>query len=131
MIFDKTGTITQGAPRVINILTFDTGQGDISGEQLLAIAGSAEANSEHPIGSAITKYAKEVSGGENWNLCGFMQFVLCHSKQAWHLKVRSYSRRWASWNNVNFCPSTSADAQRREYERTFSAVCKDGYILHV
>ena len=59
VIFDKTGTITQGAPQVIKILTFDTGQ-DMSGERLLAIAGSAEANSEHPIGSAITKYAKEV-----------------------------------------------------------------------
>ncbi len=59
VVFDKTGTITQGAPQVIKIITFDTGQ-DMSGQRLLAIAGSAEANSEHPIGAAITKYAKEV-----------------------------------------------------------------------
>ena len=35
--------------------------------QLLAVAGTAEANSEHPIASAITTYAKEVR--DIWSVC--------------------------------------------------------------
>ncbi|XP_072040738.1 copper-transporting ATPase 1-like [Amphiura filiformis] len=74
VIFDKTGTITKGAPQVIKILTFDTGH-DMSGHRLLAIAGSAEANSEHPIGAAITKYAKETMCTETLARCSEFQVV--------------------------------------------------------
>ncbi|MCL2408738.1 MAG: copper-translocating P-type ATPase, partial [Oscillospiraceae bacterium] len=55
VIFDKTGTITEGKPAVTDILPV----GDITQEQLLRIAASAEAGSEHPIGQAIVRRARE------------------------------------------------------------------------
>jgi Cu+-exporting ATPase len=56
VIFDKTGTITEGKPRVTDFLA--TGSAD----ELPALVGYAHAverNSEHPLADAITEYAKE------------------------------------------------------------------------
>lgn len=55
IIFDKTGTITEGKPKVTDIIT----NGGIKEEYLLEIAASAERNSEHPLGEAIVKYGIE------------------------------------------------------------------------
>lgn len=56
IVFDKTGTITEGKPVVTDIVTSGT---EISEEELLAIAASAEKGSEHPLGEAIVKCAEE------------------------------------------------------------------------
>ena len=55
IIFDKTGTITEGKPKVTDIIT----NNGIKEEYLLEIAASAERNSEHPLGEAIVKYGIE------------------------------------------------------------------------
>ena len=52
---DKTGTITEGKPRVTDILPCE----DISKEELLRVAASLEKNSEHPLSKAILVYADE------------------------------------------------------------------------
>ncbi len=65
IIFDKTGTITEGKPEVTNIYTKD-----ISQNELLQIAASVENLSEHPIALAILKKAKE----ENINLLDASDF---------------------------------------------------------
>ncbi|MDX8337335.1 heavy metal translocating P-type ATPase [Candidatus Cetobacterium colombiensis] len=54
VIFDKTGTITEGKPKVTDILV----KGEINQEELLSIAASAEKGSEHPLGEAIVKEAE-------------------------------------------------------------------------
>jgi P-type Cu+ transporter len=59
VVFDKTGTITEGKPRVVKIFT-TLPQQQLSLKNLCAIAGTAESNSEHPIGNAIVLFAKEV-----------------------------------------------------------------------
>lgn len=61
-MFDKTGTITHGVPRVARVSMF-VDESECSFVRLVAISGSAEASSEHPIAGAIVKYAKEVSFG--------------------------------------------------------------------
>ncbi len=54
VILDKTGTLTKGKPEVTNI----SGE-KIKEEEVVALAGSVEMHSEHPLGQAIVNYAKE------------------------------------------------------------------------
>ena len=54
MAFDKTGTLTCGQLSVQSILVVDT---DYSEVDILQLAASAEAKSEHPIGKAIVSHA--------------------------------------------------------------------------
>lgn len=77
VVLDKTGTVTEGKPKVVDIITNQQimadskiGNGNIkfvgninnnlaSENNLLKIAGSLEKNSEHPLADAITQKAKE------------------------------------------------------------------------
>ncbi len=54
IVFDKTGTITEGKPAVTDVLTV----GSESAETLLRLAASAEKGSEHPLGQAIVAGAE-------------------------------------------------------------------------
>ncbi|MDB2614206.1 heavy metal translocating P-type ATPase [Chlamydiales bacterium] len=56
MVFDKTGTITQGSPLVKNIVTFH----GFSEEKLMGIMASVETFSEHPLAKAIVSEAKKL-----------------------------------------------------------------------
>ncbi|MDF4231423.1 heavy metal translocating P-type ATPase, partial [Enterococcus faecalis] len=56
IVFDKTGTITEGKPVVTDILVADSA---LSEAELLTLAASAEQGSEHPLGEAIVGAAKE------------------------------------------------------------------------
>lgn len=53
--FDKTGTLTYGKLEVCDVISLSA---EISDAELLAIAASAEAKSEHPLGRSIVEYAK-------------------------------------------------------------------------
>ncbi len=53
--FDKTGTLTYGRLDVSDMISFDE---SISETELLSLAASAEAKSEHPLGKAIVAHAK-------------------------------------------------------------------------
>ena len=57
VVFDKTGTLTKGQPRVRSVEVL-AGCG-LSREELYALAASAEARSEHPLGKAIVACARE------------------------------------------------------------------------
>ncbi|MBO0447184.1 copper-translocating P-type ATPase [Enterococcus ureilyticus] len=55
IVFDKTGTITEGKPKVTDILTVN----GLEQDELLRLAASAEKGSEHPLGEAIVNGAEE------------------------------------------------------------------------
>ncbi|OHD72671.1 MAG: copper-translocating P-type ATPase [Spirochaetes bacterium RBG_13_68_11] len=55
VVLDKTGTITEGAPVVTDVLPAD----GIGEDALLQLAASAEKGSEHPLGDAILLRAEE------------------------------------------------------------------------
>ena len=54
VVMDKTGTITEGRPRVTEIRAFGMDE-----DELLAFAAGLEAGSEHPLAEAIMVYGKE------------------------------------------------------------------------
>uniref|UniRef100_A0A8D3DYV4 P-type Cu(+) transporter n=1 Tax=Scophthalmus maximus TaxID=52904 RepID=A0A8D3DYV4_SCOMX len=74
VVFDKTGTITYGAPKVIQVKIVVEGN-KMPRSRLLAIVGTAENNSEHPLGAAITKYCKQELGTESLGTCTNFQAV--------------------------------------------------------
>jgi len=53
IVFDKTGTITEGQPSVTDVIT----RGNITENELLLLSGSLEKSSEHPLGEAIVAEA--------------------------------------------------------------------------
>lgn len=57
--FDKTGTLTRGKLSVTDIVLCHGCPPDISEESLLALAAALESRSEHPIGKAVLRAAKE------------------------------------------------------------------------
>ncbi|XP_075707880.1 copper-transporting ATPase 2 isoform X1 [Rhinoderma darwinii] len=74
VMFDKTGTITHGVPNVMRVLLL----GDVVRmplKRMLAVVGTAEASSEHPLGMAVTKYCKEELGTESLGYCTDFQAV--------------------------------------------------------
>ncbi|XP_061690064.1 copper-transporting ATPase 1 isoform X2 [Syngnathoides biaculeatus] len=68
VVFDKTGTITYGAPNVVQVKIVVEGN-KMPRSRLLAIVGTAENNSEHPLGAAITKYCKQELGTDSLGVC--------------------------------------------------------------
>ena len=55
VVLDKTGTITEGKPKVTDIVPSEY----ISEQELLSVAASMEKPSEHPLADAIVAYAQE------------------------------------------------------------------------
>lgn len=55
VVLDKTGTITEGKPRVTDVYACE----GIEPKQLLALAGSLEKGSEHPLAQAILEQCEE------------------------------------------------------------------------
>ena len=57
LVVDKTGTLTEGKPRLIDVLP----SGGFAAKEILRLAASLEQNSEHPLAAAIVRGAKDQS----------------------------------------------------------------------
>ena len=55
LVIDKTGTLTEGKPKLVAIETI----GDLKEDELLALTAAVEARSEHPLAHAIVTAARE------------------------------------------------------------------------
>lgn len=56
ILLDKTGTLTEGKPKLTNVKVF----GAWSENEAIGFAASLEAQSEHPVGRAVVAYAKKL-----------------------------------------------------------------------
>ena len=55
VVFDKTGTLTEGEPRVTDVVAIDR----VAVERVLRLAAAVESGSEHPLGEAVVRGARE------------------------------------------------------------------------
>lgn len=55
VVFDKTGTLTKGKPEVTDVVSLS----ELDQDELLALAGSLEKTSEHPLAESIYEHAKK------------------------------------------------------------------------
>ena len=53
VVLDKTGTLTEGRPQVVEVVSL----GELTNEQLLVLAATAESPSEHPLSRAVVDAA--------------------------------------------------------------------------
>lgn len=64
VVFDKTGTLTEGVPEISDVFISEKSKALYSERDVLILAAIAEKKSEHPLGEAIYKKGKELSGEE-------------------------------------------------------------------
>ncbi|XP_070808277.1 copper-transporting ATPase 1 [Pituophis catenifer annectens] len=74
VMFDKTGTITHGTPVVMQMKML-VESNRIPRKKVLALVGTAESHSEHPLGAAITKYCKQELDADILGTCTDFQVV--------------------------------------------------------
>ena len=96
IVFDKTGTITEGKPKVTDIFKVSR----MSQENIIRLAASAENNSEHFLGKAIVAFAKEQA--IELPDCSYFYSETGHGIQAETdgKKLLLGNREWLEANNI-------------------------------
>ncbi|YAI82510.1 MAG: heavy metal translocating P-type ATPase [cyanobacterium endosymbiont of Rhopalodia sterrenbergii] len=129
VVFDKTGTITQGKPSVTNYITVN-GVANSNELELLKLGAALEKKSEHPLAEAVINYAQsqrvktpfpEVSNFEAVAGMGVQGKVLGKL-------VQIGTQRWMDILNIN---TQSLDATRQQWEseaKTTALIAVDGKI---
>src|SRR6266478_3709634 len=136
LITDKTGTLTAGKPEVVSRVT-DKG---ISGHDLLQIAASVEAHSEHPLARAIVEGAKneqialhEVTDFQSTTGGGVSAKLATASPSAGGLAGRGVlvgKEKFLTDSSVNISDELRRQADRlQEQAQTTVWVAVDGHAL--
>src|SRR6266513_1252330 len=128
LITDKTGTLTAGKPEVVSQVT-DEGTSE---HDLLQIAASVEAHSEHPLARAIVEAAKK----EQIGLCDVTDFQSTTgggvSAQLDGRRVLVGKEKFLADSNVDISDELRKQADRlQEHAQTTVWVAVDGHALGV
>ncbi|MDQ7844777.1 MAG: copper-translocating P-type ATPase [Armatimonadota bacterium] len=67
VVLDKTGTLTEGRPRIVDVL----GSGTVSPDDVVRLAASAEQRSGHPLSRAVLEEAARRGLGPDEEIAGF------------------------------------------------------------
>jgi len=59
IVLDKTGTLTEGKPRVVGVATAGGATDEAAANEMLRLAAAVEKGSEHPLASAVVAAARE------------------------------------------------------------------------
>ena len=123
IVVDKTGTLTEGKPRLQSVFT--NYQSQISENELLRLAASLERSSEHPLAEAIIKGAEE----KNIELAKVEDFESITGKGITGSidgkKILLGNAKLMTENNINFPADGKADELRSEGQ-TVMFVAVDG-----
>ncbi|HOE35855.1 MAG TPA: copper-translocating P-type ATPase, partial [Anaerolineaceae bacterium] len=126
IILDKTGTLTRGQPAVTDIIPLAEGWTE---DQILALAASVEAGSEHPLGEAITAAAK----ARALTLRDVDRFRSSSGKgvsaEIDGKKVMVGSRRYLEGLQVNTSSADNALTELEKQARTVVMLAADGQLL--
>jgi Cu+-exporting ATPase len=128
IVFDKTGTVTKGRPEVTDTISAD----GHTEEEVLSLAASIEVGSEHPLGEAILRRAKE----ENLDLHKVEEFeavtgrgVKAKIGLSSQKSVMVGSRRLMEEEHVDFQSLESELARLEEEAKTAMLLSVDGEIV--
>jgi len=134
IVFDKTGTLTKGEPEVTDIITAESlaPKSDLKSikkmnpDELLKLAAVAEKNSEHPLGEAIVKKAKEahleVVDPESFNAVPGQGVEVTYGG----MKLLLGNRKLMQENGVNIKLLEATMEQLEENGKTAMLVAVDG-----
>ena len=124
IVLDKTGTVTVGEPTVLDVVTLDRDE-----SELLRIAGSAEARSEHPLAEAIVEEARgrglAMSSPSSFEAIPGRGVIAVVDGQ----RVLVGTRDWLRVEQVDVEPLTAEAARIEDAARTPIWVAADGRLL--
>ena len=129
VVFDKTGTITKGKPEVTDVVGMN--DQEMTDEQILRWAASAERGSEHPLGRAIVEQA----GARGAPLAEPEQFQAIRGKGVQATvdgqRVLVGSRRLMEENDVDPAPLEETLRSLENDAKTAMLVAVDGRLAGV
>ncbi|HEV7701134.1 MAG TPA: heavy metal translocating P-type ATPase [Pyrinomonadaceae bacterium] len=108
IVVDKTGTLTEGMPRITEVRTGSSSDRFFSEEDLLGLAASLEAHSEHPLAAAIVAEA-ERRGIELWPVTDFESTTGVGIRGTIEGKVVAVGRRTGSGLHAKNPVATGSD----------------------
>ncbi len=125
VVFDKTGTLTEGKPRVTEIVPCEAG----TMEDVLRLAASVEALSEHPLAKAVVQTARErdvalAEAAEFQNLSG--KGIQARVDGA---TILVGSARFLAESGVSLDTYRPAFAEREARAQTVIGVARDGRFI--
>src|ERR671919_874545 len=127
VVFDKTGTITEGKPRLVAVEALR----GIDRSELLRLAASAEAPSEHPLALAVVHAA----GEENLSRAAAEDFqALAGQGVEARVEARAIligTPRFLEARGVDVAPAQVALAEHEAQARTAILIAVDGWVAGV
>ena len=117
VLFDKTGTITRGEPETTDVISFKKGLGK---NDLLLIAAALEQGSEHPLGEAIIKEAKEKRLSYNKQKLDYFKAIPGHGITA-SLNGKKYY-----FGNVKLMKKNNLDLSNKEFNEKLISLEHEG-----
>ena len=127
VVLDKTGTITEGKPRLVAVET----TGDLDRTEVLRLAAGAEAVSEHPLARAVVDAADEqdidLPDAENF------QAFAGHGVEATvdGVSVLVGTARFLRSHGIDVVPAEEELARQEAEARTAVLVAADGVVIGV
>jgi P-type Cu+ transporter len=128
VVFDKTGTLTRGQPEVTDVITLSE-----KGEhELLRLAAIAESGSEHPLGQAVVRKAKEtgiiVAGPDSFEAVAGHGLVAAYSTH----RILIGNRKMMGDRGISVSEEVNVEMGRLETEgKTATLVGIDGQLAGI